>query len=113
MMARPRASPPRQPCRSLHSRRLSFRGFRGFRWFFLDAKPCIKALLPCLSRRYVVGGRSPLVPFFRLESLFSSEHLGTRLAERTWICWTHPSLLAKCNVRLPEMLVCDSRSQVV
>src|SRR5262245_38175678 len=77
------------------------------------AKPCIKALLPCPSRRYVVGGRSPLVPFFRLESLFSSEHLGTRLAERTWICWTHPLLLAKCNVRLPEMLVCDSRSQVV
>src|SRR5262245_6017088 len=56
------------------ARRLSFRGFR---WFFLDAKPCIKALLPCLSRRYVVGGRSPLVPFFRPESLFSSEHPGT------------------------------------
>src|SRR5215813_14713854 len=74
---------------------------------------CIKALLPCLSRRYVVGGRSPLVPFFRHESLFPSEHLGARLAERTWIYWTHPLLLAKCKVRLPEMLVCDSRSQVV
>src|SRR5262249_21202600 len=95
------------------ARRLSFREFPGLRLGFLDAKPCIKALLPCRGRRDVVGGRSPPVPFFRPESLFSPEHPSTRLTERTRICWTHALLLAKCDVRPLEMLVCDPRSQVV
>jgi len=92
---------------------LSFREFRVFRWFFLNAQPWIEALLPCLSRRHVVRGRSPPVRFFQQEPLFWPEHPGARLAERSRICWTLSLLLAKCDVRLLEMIVCDSRSQVV
>src|SRR5262245_22331904 len=95
------------------ARRLSFREFPGLRLGFLDAKPCIKALLACRGRREVVVGRSPPVPFFRAESSLSPDHPGTRLTEPAGLSGTRALRLVKCDVRPLEMLVCDPRSQVV